>query len=346
MTPRSTSTSVEHILGFVTDSGFTFSTVEVAYETFGTLAEDRGNAVLIEHALTGDTHATEWWSGVIGPGEAVDTDKYFVVCANSLGGCSGTTGPQSLYTDGLPYGSRFPEISIRDMARLEHNLAQILGIESWHAVIGGSMGGARALEFSLLANHKVNKCAVIAAPAFAEADQIAWAMMQERAIELDPHYYSGDYGAVEQFPAQGLGLARQIAHLTYRNGTELNQRFSRKRRAEDYYEVTSYLDHQAKKLTARFDPHSYVILTRALRDYDVRTGRSADLATALSGACRDNLVVSVSSDRLYPPAQVELLARNLPGRVDYRVIDSEVGHDGFLTETAAVSDALRNFLES
>lgn len=338
------STSVERILGFVTDSGHTFGTVEVAYETFGTLNADRSNAVLVEHALTGDTHVTEWWPGVVGPGEAIDTDEYFVVCANSLGGCSGTTGPQSTYDDGLPYGSRFPAVTIRDMARLEHNLAQILGIDSWHAVIGGSMGGARALEFALLDRRKVGKCAIIAAPAFSEADQIAWAMMQERAIELDPNYYSGDYTAVGRFPAQGLGLARQIAHLTYRNDADLNLRFSRRLRDTDYYEVSSYLDYQAKKLTGRFDPHSYLVLTRALRDHDVRTGRSNDLRTALSQACTDNLVVSVSSDRLYTPMQVELLAQNLPGRVTHQVIDSPVGHDGFLTEGAKISAALREFL--
>ncbi|GAA1867907.1 homoserine O-acetyltransferase MetX [Brevibacterium marinum] len=340
------STSVERILGFVTESGHTFGTVEVAYETFGTLNADHSNAVLIEHALTGDTHVTEWWAGVVGPGEAIDTNEFFVVCANSLGGCSGTTGPQSLYDDGLPYGSRFPAVTIRDMVRLEHHLTQILGIESWHAVIGGSMGGARALEFGLLDRHKVKKCAVIAAPAFCEADQIAWAMMQERAIELDSDYYSGDYTAVGRFPSQGLGLARQIAHLTYRNDAELNQRFSRRLRSPDYYEVTSYLDHQAKKLTARFDPHSYVVLTRALRDHDVRVGRSHDLTTALAEGCTDNLVVSVSSDRLFPPTQVELLAQNLPGAVTHDVIESDVGHDGFLTETAAISAALESFLHA
>ncbi|NJC57464.1 homoserine O-acetyltransferase [Brevibacterium marinum] len=330
----------------MTESGHTFGTVEVAYETFGTLNADHSNAVLIEHALTGDTHVTEWWAGVVGPGEAIDTNEFFVVCANSLGGCSGTTGPQSLYDDGLPYGSRFPAVTIRDMVRLEHHLTQILGIESWHAVIGGSMGGARALEFGLLDRHKVKKCAVIAAPAFCEADQIAWAMMQERAIELDSDYYSGDYTAVGRFPSQGLGLARQIAHLTYRNDAELNQRFSRRLRSPDYYEVTSYLDHQAKKLTARFDPHSYVVLTRALRDHDVRVGRSHDLTTALAEGCTDNLVVSVSSDRLFPPTQVELLAQNLPGAVTHDVIESDVGHDGFLTETAAISAALESFLHA
>ncbi|MGO2613827.1 MAG: homoserine O-acetyltransferase MetX [Brevibacterium aurantiacum] len=340
------STSVERILGFVTESGHTFGTVEVAYETFGTLNTERSNAILVEHALTGDTSVTEWWAGIVGPGQAIDTEKYFVVCANSLGGCSGTTGPQSVYDDGLPYGSRFPQVTIRDMARLEHNLTQILGIDSWHAVIGGSMGGARALEFALLDKRKVKKCAIIAAPAFCEADQIAWAMMQERAIELDPDYYSGDYTAVGAFPAQGLGLARQIAHLTYRNDVDLNNRFSRRRRSPDYYEVTSYLDHQAKKLTARFDPHSYVVLTRALRDHDVRIGRSHDLTTALADACVDNLVVSVSSDRLFPPAQVELLAQNLPGDVTHHVIDSGIGHDGFHPEPVAVSPAHMGYLDT
>ena len=206
------------------------------------------------------------------------------------------------------------------------------------------MGGARALEFALLDSRKVRKCAVIAAPAFCEADQIAWAMMQERAIELDADYYSGDYSAVGRFPGHGLGLARQIAHLTYRNDADLNERFSRRLRSEDYYEVSSYLDHQAKKLTARFDPHSYLVLTRALRDHDVRRGRSSDLTVALADACTDNLVVSVSSDRLFPPEQVGILAEALPGRVRHNVIDSPVGHDGFLTETEKISAVLADFL--
>lgn len=351
------------------ESGYVFEEMHIAYETFGTLNAERTNAVLIEHALTGDAHVTSgvaepataehpssfapgWWEEVIGPGRPIDTDEFFVVCANALGGCNGSTGPTTIHADGLPYGSRFPALTVRDLVTAELALTDRLGIESWHAVIGGSMGGARALEFALLAPERVRKATVLAAPAYSDADQIAWAHTQIQAIALDPDYCGGDYAALGRFPAAGLGLARQIAHLTYRNDVELNHRFANAHQfprpagaPDTYYSIQSYLDHQARKLVHRFDAESYRVLTAALRDHDVRRGRHSDLAEALAGARSEFQVIGISTDRLYPPAQVAELAAALPGTVTHHTIESWAGHDGFLTEGQKVGRLVRGFLE-
>ncbi|MCQ9384262.1 homoserine O-acetyltransferase MetX [Brevibacterium moorei] len=353
------------------DCGAMLPEVRIAYETFGTLNADASNAILIEHALTGDSHVTSgvsdananenstsfapgWWEALVGPGRAIDTNRYFVVCSNALGGCTGSTGPTSFAPDGLPYGGRFPSVSVRDQARVELALSDHLGIGVWDTVIGGSMGGARALEFILLAPQRVRRAAILAAPAYSLADQIAWAHAQVQAIQLDPDYCGGDYLALGRFPKAGLGLARQIAHLTYRADAELNERFERNLQEttdvpvygkDAYYSIQSYLDHQARKLVGRFDAQAYIVLTNALRDHDIRRGRGdGSLRSALAGATQDFLVLSMSTDRLYPPQQVLELAQALPGRVDYATIPTRAGHDGFLTEAKQVGERLRDFL--
>lgn len=352
------------------DNGAELGDVHIAFETFGRLNAEGSNAILIDHALTADSHVTSgvaeptaagdagsfapgWWEALVGPGRAVDTDKYFVVCTNALGGCSGTTGPKSTGPDGLPYGARFPAVSIRDQARVEVALSDKLGIARWHAVVGGSMGGARALELSLLEPDRVKNVAVLAAPGYSLADQIAWAHAQVQAIKLDADYCGGDYLALGRFPGAGLGLARQIAHLTYRADAELNERFERSLQVDSavpvfgkdaYYSIQSYLDHQAHKLISKFDPQSYIVLTNALRDHDVRRGRGDTLEIALARAHADYLVLSMSTDRLYPPQQVLELAQALPGDVTYGNVPTRAGHDGFLLEAEQVGDYLREFL--
>ena len=329
-------------LGSLTlETGEVLPSVALAYDTYGTLSAQADNAILIEHALTGDSHAHEWWPGLIGPGRPLDTDRWFVVCANVLGGCSGSTGPLTPGPDGEPWGSDFPRISIRDTVRAELLLADHLGIERWQAVMGGSMGGARALETALLAPERVARTGIFAAPAYSDADQIAWGHIQVEAIRTDP--------------VRGLGIARQIAHLTYRADAELNHRFGARQQATDrpaeepgdrYYTIQSYLDHQAGKLVSRFDPDSYVTLSRALMDHDVRRGRSQDLRRALTGAGGRFLVAAVSSDRLYTPAQVRLLADSLPAGTSFRTITSWAGHDGFLTESGQVAALIGELLAS
>ncbi|MGA7205869.1 MAG: homoserine O-acetyltransferase [Specibacter sp.] len=339
--------------------------VTVAYECWGTLNAEGSNAVLIQHALTGSTHVSRgeseedgWWEGLVGPGAVIDTGKYFVVSANMLGGCYGTTGPSSIAGDGLPYGSRFPFVTIRDSVAAEARLADRLGIDSWYAVIGGSMGGARALEWAVTFPERVRRCAVVASCAASTAEQIAFAQAQVLAIRQDPHFAGGDYydGAA---PIAGLGLARRIAHITYRSEAEMGARFGRAvQPGEDplgegrlrpaaggsvqgRYQVESYLDHQARKLVGRFDANSYIAITEALMSHDVGRGRGT-LVQALART-RDVqfLVAAVNSDRLYFPAQSEELAGALPGDVKVRRIDSAIGHDGFLTEVATVGDLLR-----
>ncbi|WP_306295720.1 homoserine O-acetyltransferase [Arthrobacter sp. STN4] len=347
------------------EAGGELPAVTVAYECWGTLDAAGSNAVLIQHALTGSTHVSRgdseedgWWEGLVGPGAVVDTNKYFVVAANMLGGCYGTTGPSSIADDGAPYGSRFPFVTIRDSVHAEARLADALGVTAWHAVIGGSMGGARALEWAVTFPERVQRCAVVAACAASTAEQIAFAQAQVLAIRQDANFAGGDYydGAA---PVLGLGLARRIAHITYRSEQEMGARFGRSVQpgedplgharlrpaaggsVEGRYQVESYLDHQARKLVTRFDANSYVAITEALMSHDVTRGRGT-LGEALARTEGvEFLVAAVSSDRLYFPAQSAELAAALPGEVRVRHIDSAIGHDGFLTEVGAVGELLR-----
>lgn len=329
------------------ESGRVLERVTLAYETYGTLAPDGSNAVLIQHALTANSHVAAhddadeagWWGPMVGPGASIDTDRYFVVCANMLGGCGGTTGPASTAPgDGLPYGSRFPGVTLRDGVTLETRLADHLGIAAWHTVIGGSMGGARALEWAVMHPERVERLVVLAAPAYSNADQIAWAHTQLIAIESDPEYCGGDYLALGRTPENGLGLARRIAHLTYRHGSELDTRFGRERQRTshpderpEYYQVDSYLDHQARKLVNRFDAGAYAVLTRALRDHDITRGRGG-LQEALGRIQADVTLIAIDTDRLYPPAQLEEIDRALASPPGVHTIRSLRGHDGFLME--------------
>ncbi|MHA7305095.1 homoserine O-acetyltransferase MetX [Arthrobacter sp. TMN-49] len=344
------------------EAGGSLPSVTMAFECWGTLNAAADNAVLILHALTGSTHVSRgeseedgWWEGLVGPGEVIDTNKYFVVCANMLGGCYGTTGPSSIAGDGKPYGSRFPFVTIRDSVHAEARLADLLGVRLWHAVVGGSMGGARALEWAASYPQRVQRCAVVAACAASTAEQIAFAQAQTLAIRQDPNFAGGDYydGAA---PTQGLGLARRIAHINYRSETEMESRFGRNAQggedpishdrlrapgaAGNRYQVESYLDHQAHKLVGRFDANSYIAITEALMSHDVGRGRGT-LAQALAATAGvEFLLAAVESDRLYFPAQSQALAAALPGSVTVHRIDSAIGHDGFLTEVAVVGELL------
>lgn len=348
------------------ESGHTLPDVEMAYETWGQLAPDGSNAVLVQHALTGDTHvargragedasafdrvsaeAPGWWEGLIGPGRAIDTDRFYVVAINMLGGCYGSTGPSSTIPDGhqhagLPWGSDFPAVTIRDSVAAEALVADALGIERWRLVIGGSMGGARALEWAVTLPERVAGCAVIAATAVASAEQLAWGQAQNLAIRLDPEFRGGDYydGVI---PSAGLGLARRIAHTTYRAAPDLNRRFGHEpQEGEDplpprpghrrgRYAIESYLDHQAAKLVGRFDANSYLTLNEALMGHDIGRGRGGIVQALAETGC-DWLVCSVDSDRLYLPEESEALCRALPGDVEHLSIRSGAGHDGFLIE--------------
>ncbi|CAN5643745.1 homoserine O-acetyltransferase [soil metagenome] len=339
------------------EAGGRLDDVTVAYETWG--QHTGSNAVLVEHALTGDSHVLGptgpghptpgWWDGLVGPGRLIDTDRWFVVAANVLGGCQGTTGPASSAADGAPYGSRFPVISTRDQVTAEIQLADALGIDSWALVIGGSMGGMRALEWAVMQPDRVQRLAVIASSAEASAEQLALASVQLHAIRSDPNWHGGDYHRHPQGPDLGLGLARRIAHISYRSEQELSSRFGRRPQpgetpaAGGRFAVESYLDHHADKLVGRFDAGSYVTLTESMNSHDVGTARGGS-ASALRRVRARTMAVSVDSDRLYLPHQQRVIADGVPG-AEYRTVSSEYGHDGFLIETEQITAALRPLLE-
>ncbi|NAZ15323.1 homoserine O-acetyltransferase [Glutamicibacter soli] len=336
--------------------------VALAYETWGELNAERSNAVLVMHALTGDAHVSRgdsqtdgWWEDFVGPGLTVDTDRFFVVSVNMVGGCNGSTGPASLDEQGVPWGSRFPFVTIKDSVRLEQRLATQLGIERWHTVLGGSMGGARALEYAVEFPEQVANLVVMASTGQASAEQIAFAQVQTQSIRLDPHFAGGDYYLNQARPDEGLGLARRLAHLTYRSEAELEHRFGRKAQEGEVpagpfegkrgrYQVESYLDHQASKLVNRFDANSYLVLTEALMSHDVARGHGS-YEQALARLEQVNvLVAAVKSDRLYYPEQSVKLAASLATPKPVHYIDSPIGHDGFLTDAAQLDGVLRTLV--
>lgn len=329
------------------ESGAVIEDVQMAYETWGTLDTDGGNAVLVLHALTGDSHvrgpageghaSAGWWEQMVGPGCPIDTDRWFVIAPNVLGGCQGTTGPSSTAPDGLPWGSRFPRVTVRDQVAAERALREQLGIERWALVIGGSMGGMRAVEWAATHPAEVQRLAVIASAARASADQIAWNSAQTAAIESDPGFHDGDYYHLPpgQGPHRGLGIARRIAHTTYRTAEELETRFANRPQGHENpldghgrHQVTSYLDHHATKLARRFDANSYLTLVRSMNTHDVGRGRGG-LEAALAGVRARTLVVAITSDRLFPEPLVAETAQHIPGAVLQRAT-SPIGHDAFL----------------
>jgi homoserine O-acetyltransferase len=330
--------------------------VRLAYETWGSLAPDRSNAVLILHALTGDAHVVGesgrgqptagWWPGLIGPGAAVDTDTWFVVAANMLGGCQGSTGPASDGPGGRPWGSRFPRVTVADQVRAEALLADVLGIDVWASVVGGSMGGMRALEWLVGQPSRVRSGLLLATGAAVTADQLGTQSAQLHAIESDPAWRGGDYYDHPPGPVAGMGVARRIAHLTYRCADELEVRFGRspqdgerplgQRRADGRFAVESYLDHHAAKLARRFDAGTYVALTDSMSTWDVGRGRGG-VEAALAGVTVPTMVAGIDTDRLYPIALQERLATAIPGTLGgLRTVRSLYGHDGFLIEVEHV----------
>lgn len=343
---------------FVTERGAWMDNVTIAYESWGTLNQARDNAVLVEHALTGDAHvigpagpgqpSPGWWDGLIGPNAPLDTERFFVVATNVLGGCMGSTGPSSIADDGRPYGSRFPRLTIRDQVRAESLVADALGIDRFAAVIGGSMGGMRALEWAVGYPERVARLVVLASTAEASADQIAWAAPQLAAIRLDPHFRGGDYYGGET-PTQGLSVARQIAHTTYRSAAELCDRFGRDAQpGEDVaaggrYAVESYLEYHGRKLVKRFDPNSYVVLTEAMNSHDVGRDRGG-VEAALQRVSAATTVASVESDRLYLPSESDRIAAGVVGSGPQTLIRSAYGHDGFLVEADQVAAIIRSAL--
>ncbi|WP_179272364.1 homoserine O-acetyltransferase MetX [Streptomyces sp. XY006] len=333
--------------------------VRLAFETWGRLAPDRSNAVLVLHALTGDSHVAGpaepghptpgWWDGLVGPGRALDTDRWFIVAPNVLGGCQGSTGPSSPDPSGRRWGGGFPFLTQRDQVAAEAGLADALGIDRWALVAGGSMGGMRALEWAVSHPERTGALLVLATAAAAGAEQIAWANVQAHAIRSDPDWRGGHYHDSGRGPHEGLGLARRIAHVTYRSEPELQLRFGRSPQGTEdpwsggRYQIESYLDHHAAKLVHRFDAASYVVLSEAMNSHDVGRGRGG-VRAALSRVTARTLVAGVDSDRLYPASQQAELAAGISTADRLRLIESPHGHDGFLIEVAQVAALVRELL--
>ena len=338
-----------------TESGITIPDVTVAYETWGELASDGRNAVYVAHALTGDSHVTGpageghrtggWWDGLVGPGRPIDTDRWFVVCANVLGGCQGTTGPSSAAPDGQPWGSRFPSVTVADMVEVERRLTDHLEIDQWSLMLGPSLGGMRVLEWMVAQPERVRSGLVLGSTAAVTADQIGTHTAQIEAIRMDPYFRGGDYydAADGEGPHRGMGIARRIAHLTYRSETELDLRFGRGPQGEEdpyreapdgargRFAVESYLDHHADKLARRFDANTYIALTEAMSLFDLGRGRGG-VATALAQIDAPLTVVGIDSDRLFPLRLQAELAELTPGADELHILRSPYGHDGFLVE--------------
>ena len=349
------------------DSGERLSDVVIAYETWGRLDAEASNAILIEHAWTGDSHVAGnagaghqspgWWEGVVGPGLAIDTDRYFVVCPNVLGGCQGSTGPASINSaTGRPYGSRFPVVTVRDMVRTQRHLADHLGVPRWHSVVGGSLGGMQALEWAITYPDRVGSLVVLASCLQATAQQIGWGAIGRRAIRLDPKWRGGEYYDAEpgDGPHEGLSVARTVAQMTFRSDNVFTDKFGRQLANDgstglwQRFEVERYLDYHGDKLVQRFDANSYLTISKAMDLHDVARGRGG-LEPAVARIAVPTLVVGIWSDILFPSYQQREIVSMLQARgrpAHYVEIDSPHGHDAFLIDLDQAGAALSPFLDS
>ena len=344
------------------EGGGVLPEVVLAYEIYGRLNDEKSNAVLVCHALSGDAHAAGlhegadrpgWWDGLIGPGKALDTDRFCVICSNVIGSCGGSTGPSSRDPEtGRPYGARFPVITVRDMVAAQRALVTALGIDRLYAVVGGSMGGMQALQWTVSSPGAVRRAVVIAATGTSSPQQIAFNEIGRRAIMADPAWNGGDYpdGAG---PETGLALARMVGHVTYLSDEAMHEKFGRRlqgRTAVGFgfatdFAVESYLHHQGESFTRRFDANSYLYITKALDYFDLSIDGS--LAAGLADVEAKVLVVSVSSDWLYPPYQSQTLVEALAANeveVEYCEIASKYGHDAFLLENGQLNYLVGRFL--
>lgn len=347
------------------DCGVELAPIELAYRTYGALNDDKSNAILICHALTGDQHPAGdnpltgkrgWWTQVVGPGGIIDTDKYFVICSNVLGGCGGSTGPQSANPKGDgPYGLNFPVITVADMVRAQNLLIDHLGIESLFCVLGGSMGGMQVLQWAAAHGERVFSAVPIATSARHSSQNIAFHEVGRQAILADPDWHGGDYYAAEAHPRKGLAVARMAAHVTYLSEAALQRKFGRNlqdREAVTYgfdadFQIESYLRHQGMTFVERFDANSYLYITRAMDYFDIAAENGGNLAAAFKDTRTRFCVMSFTSDWLFPTAESINLVRALNAAgadVSFVEIESDKGHDAFLLDEPEMHTTLSGFL--
>jgi homoserine O-acetyltransferase len=347
------------------ENGDRLKGVVVAYETYGRLNLEKSNAVLVCHALSGDAHAgglhkgeekPGWWDIIIGPGKALDTDKYFVICSNVLGGCKGTTGPSSANREtGKPYGLGFPFITIKDMVDVQKRLLDHLGIDKLFAVVGGSFGGMQVLQWTISYPDMVRLAVPIATSAYSSPQQIAFNEVGRRAITSDPDWREGDYDGKNP-PARGLSLARMIGHITYLSDWSMHQKFGRRLQGKSEYgfdfasqdfQVENYLRYHGEAFVKRFDANSYLYITKAIDYFDLTRNGELSLAEAFRPVKAKLLVLSISSDWLYPSYQSREIVEALTANdldVRYCEIKSNYGHDAFLLESGQMNYIIGNFL--
>ena len=346
------------------DGGGALAPVELGYETYGALNADASNAILICHALTGDQHVASthpitgkpgWWARMVGPGRPIDTDRFFVVAANAIGGCMGSSGPQSLAHDGQPYAMRFPVITVSDMARSQTMLMDHLGIARLHAVVGGSMGGMQALSWAAHFPERVGAALIIASTARHSAQNIAFHEVGRQAIMADRNWRGGDYYADGISPASGLAVARMAAHITYLSETGLTEKFGRRLQERDAktfgfdadFQVESYLRHQGISFTDRFDANSYLYITRAIDYFDLAEEFGGRLANAFKDTTTRFAIVSFDTDWLYPTAESKSIAHALNAAgapVSFVELSSPYGHDAFFLNVPALDRVVSGFL--
>jgi len=355
-----------HAQPFTFKSGQTIPGFTLRYETYGQLNTTRDNAVLICHALSGDHHCAGWhspndrkpgwWNNLIGPGKAVDTRRFFVICANVLGGCQGSTGPSSLNPEtGRPYGIQFPFVTVRDMVRAQKLLLDHLGVTDLHGVIGGSMGGMQALLFAIEYPRFTHRILAMATTGRESAQAIAFNEVGRQAIMQDPAWNHGDY-TKDGGPRVGLAIARMMAHITYVSDASMDRKFGRRKKdtanSDAYtfdvqFEVEGYLRHQGQSFINRFDANSYLYITRAIDQFDLAHAYGS-LEAAFSRVEGETLVVGFTSDWLFPPGQNRALALALlraGKRASYAELDTDLGHDSFLLESEELYTLVRGFLE-
>lgn len=346
------------------DSGQMLDGAEIAYCTYGELAPDKSNAVLVCHALTGDQYVASehpitgkpgWWDRMVGPGKPIDTNRQFVICANVIGSCMGSSGPASLASDGAPYAMRFPVITIRDMVRGLVALLDGLGIDTLHAVVGGSMGGMQALSLAANWPERAARVLVIASTARHSAQNIAFHEVGRQAIMADPAWAEGDYYAAEAKPDNGLAVARMAAHITYLSEAGLTEKFGRRLQDRDAksfgfdadFQVESYLRYQGSGFTRRFDANSYLYITRAMDYFDIAEEHGGKLADAFAGTQARFCIVSFDTDWLYPTSESRHVvhALNAAGaKVSFVELSAPNGHDSFLLEHGQLDRVVEGFL--
>jgi homoserine O-acetyltransferase/O-succinyltransferase len=368
------------------DGGRSLEQVRIAYEAYGRLSPTRDNVILVCHALSGDAHAAGWsddpdspsavdgfgaddrgikargglgwWDGMIGPGKAFDTEQYFVICTNLIGSCRGSTGPGSTNPrTGQPYGLDFPVVTVGDMVRAEKRLLDLLGIDSLLAIGGGSLGGMQALEWSVAYPDMVRSCISIASTARLGSQGLAWNAIARNAIMADPDWQNGNYYGSGRAPTAGVGVARMVGHVTYLSAESMRDKFDRRLQDREAYSFTltepdfaveSYLRHQADTFSGRFDANSYLYISRALTYFDLAQHGGGSLERALADVSARYLLISFSSDWLYPPAdsqRLELALRSNNKRVEHHLIQATYGHDSFLLAEGRQAPIIAAFLE-